>query len=128
VDTTLDKDKTELGVLILTVPLKMLTNLNSFLNKHVKILRDLRGKTVGLEDTNNLLSSDGVNRGDTVGITKHYTNLRRTKTLLGKLAYMILNIGARDLGPRRRGALVRLGTLRDTLSRCMHTSHAKGLR
>jgi hypothetical protein len=128
VDTTLDEDKTELGVLVLTVSLKMLTNLNSLLDKHVKILGDLGGKSVSLEDTNNLLSSNGMNRGDTVGITKHNTNLRRTKTLLGKLAYVLLNISGRDLGPRGRGALVRLGTLRDTLSRCVHTSHAKKLK
>ena len=70
VDSRFDQNKTELGVLILSVFLQMLTDLDSLLDKHVKILGDLRGKTVGLEKTNNLLSGDGLDLGDTVGVTQ----------------------------------------------------------
>jgi hypothetical protein len=45
VDTAFDKDKSELRVLVLLVALKVLSNGDSLLNKHIKILRDLRGKT-----------------------------------------------------------------------------------
>ena len=44
-DTAFNKDKSELRVLVLLVALKVLSNGDSLLNKHIKILRDLRGKT-----------------------------------------------------------------------------------
>ena len=129
-DSRFDQNKTELGVLILSVSLQMLTDLDSLLDKHVKILGDLRGKTVGLEKTNNLLSGDGLDLGDTVGVTQDDTNLGGGQTLLCKLANVFFDIRGRDLQPRRRSALVRAGTLRDTLSGSMHTTHGaeKGKR
>jgi len=123
VDTALDKNQTELGVLILTVALQMLTHLNSLLDKHVQILGDFRGKTVGLEDTHNLLSGDRVNLGDTVGVTEDDTDLGGGKTLLGELTDVLLNVGGRNLAPTGGSAFVRFGTLRDTLSWCVHASH-----
>jgi len=123
VDSGFDQNKTELGVLVLSVLFQMLTDLDSFLDKHVKILRNLRGKTVGLKKTDNLLSGDGLDLGDTIGVTQDHTNLGRGQTLLGKLANVFLNISGRDFQPRRRRALVRAGTLRDTLSGSMHTTH-----
>ena len=125
-DSGLNKNQAELGVLILAVCIQMLTDLDSLLDKHVQILRDLRSQSVGLEDTNDLLASDGLDLGDTVGVTKDDTNLRRSQTLLGELADVFFNIGSRDLEPRRRSALVRAGTLGDTLSGSMHTTHAVG--
>jgi hypothetical protein len=44
-DTALNKNETELGVLILSVLFKMLANSNSLLDQMVKIFRDLGGKT-----------------------------------------------------------------------------------
>jgi hypothetical protein len=102
----------------------MLSDLDGLLDKHVKILRDLGGKTIGLEHTDDLLSSYRLDLGDTVGISQDDTNLRGGKALLGKLADVILNIGGRDLQPRWRRALVRESSLGDTLSWCMHTTHA----
>jgi hypothetical protein len=124
VDSGLDKNQAELGVLVLSVLLQVLTDLDSLLDKHVQILWDLRSQTVGLEDTNDLLASDRLDLGDTVGVTKDDTDLRRSQTLLGKFADVFFNIGSRDLEPRRRSALVRAGTLRDTLAGSVHTTHA----
>jgi hypothetical protein len=101
----------------------MLTDLNSLLDKHVQILGDFRGKTVGLEDTHNLLSSDRANLGDSVRITEDDTNLGGGKTLLGELADVLLNVGGRNLAPTGGSAFVRAGTLGDTLSWCVHASH-----
>jgi len=123
VDTALNKNQAELGVLILTVALQMLTHLNSLLDKHVQILRDFRGKTMGLEDTHNLLTGNRADLGDTVGVTEDDTNLGGGKTLLGELADVLLNVGARHLAPTGGSAFVRAGTLRDTLSWCVHASH-----
>jgi hypothetical protein len=123
VDTALDKNQAELGVLILTVALQVLTNLNSLLDKHVQILWDFRGKTVGLEDTHNLLSGNRADLSDSVRVTKDDTNLGGGKTLLGELADVLLNVGSRNLAPTGGSAFVRAGTLGDTLSWCVHASH-----
>jgi hypothetical protein len=123
VDSGFDQNKTELRVLVLSVLVQVLTNLDCFLDKHVKILRNLRGKTVGLKKTDNLLSGDRLHLGDTIGVTQDDTNLRGGQTLLCKLANVFFNIRGGDFQPRRRRALVRAGTLGDTLSGSMHTTH-----
>jgi hypothetical protein len=96
VDPRFDQNQSELGVLILAVAIQMLTDLNSLLDKHVKILGDLGGKSIGLEDANNLLSSDRLDLGNTIGIPEDDTNLRRGQTLLSELAHMFLDVGGRD--------------------------------
>lgn len=106
VDTRLNKNQTELGVLVLAVAFKMLTNLYSLLDKHVKILWNLWSKSVSLEDTYDLLSSYRLNLSDTVGITKDNSDLGWGKTLLSELAYVLLNISSRNLQPRWWRALV----------------------
>lgn len=58
-NAALDQDEPELRVLILTITLQMLTNLDSLLNKHVQILRDLRGESVRLENAHDLLAGNG---------------------------------------------------------------------
>ena len=47
------------------------------------------------------------------------------QTTHGKLADVFLNIVGGDLEPRRRRALVWEGSLGDTLSWCVHTTHAE---
>jgi len=102
----------------------MLTDLDGFLDKHVQILGNFRGKTVCLEDAHNLLSGDAGDLGDTVGVTKDDTNLGGGKTLLRKLANLLFNVSGRELAPTGGSALVRASALGDTLSWCMKTSHA----
>ena len=124
VDSGFNQNEAEFRVLILTILLQMLTDLDGLLDKHVKILGDFRGKSVSLKDADNLLASDGLDLCDTIGVSENDTNLRRSQTLLGELADVVLNISGGDLKPRRGSALIRLGALGDTLSWCMHTSHA----
>jgi hypothetical protein len=125
VDSGFDQNQSEFRVLVLSVSLQVLADLDSLLDKHVKILGNFGCKAVGLEDTDNLLTSDGLDLGNTIRVTQDNTNLGGGQTLLGELADVFLDIGSRNLAPRRRSALVGEGTLRDTLSRCMHTTHAK---
>jgi hypothetical protein len=125
VDSGFDQNQSKLGVLVLSVSLQVPTNLNGLLDKHVQVFGNFRGKAVGLEDSNNLLSGDRLDLGNTIGVTQDDTNLRGGQTLLGKLAHVVFDIGSRDLVPRRRSALVRKGTLGDTLSGSMHTTHAE---
>lgn len=46
-DTGLDQDEAELGVLVLAVGLQVLADCNRLLDEMPEILRDLRGKTYG---------------------------------------------------------------------------------
>jgi hypothetical protein len=75
VDSALDKDQSELGVLVLLVAVKMLAHGNSLLDEHVKVLGDLRGEGVLLQDSEDLVSGHASHLGDTVGVTKDDTNL-----------------------------------------------------
>ncbi len=124
-DSGFNQDQSELRVLVLSVSLQMFTDLNSLLDKHVKILGYLGCKSVGFQDTYDLLTSDGFHLRNTVRVTQDDTNLGWGQALLGELADVFLNIGCRDLAPRWRSALVRQGTLGDTLSGSMHTTHAE---
>lgn len=65
-DTGLDQNKTELGIEVLAVDLEVLTDVNSLLDQEVQILGDLRGETIGLEDTNDLGTSNVLDQSDTV--------------------------------------------------------------
>ena len=98
-DTGLDKDQSELGVLVLSVGVHMLLDGNSLLDKHVKILRDGRGKAVLLKDAEDLVAGDSLDLCDTVGITKDHTDLGRGKTLLGELAHVLLDLCRGSLDP-----------------------------
>ena len=102
----------------------MLTDLNSLLDEHVKILRDVRGKSVGLQKTNNLLSSDSLDLGNAIGVTKNDTNLGGSQTLLGQLAHMFLHICSRDLEPGWWRPFVWQSTLGNTLTWTMQTTHS----
>ena len=124
-DSGFDQNQSEFRVFVLSVSFQMLANLNGFLDKHVKILRDFGGESISLQNTNNLLSGDRLDLRDAVGVTQNNPNLRRSETLLGKLADVIFDICSRNLVPRRRRSLVREGTLGDTLSGSMHTTHAE---
>ncbi len=123
-NTTLNQNETELGILILPVPLQMLPNLHGLLDQHVQILWNFRCEAVGLEDTDNLLSSDGLDLCNAVGITEDDTDLGGGETLLGEFANVFLNVGGGDFEPRWWGAFVGEGTFGDTLSWCVHASHA----
>uniref|UniRef100_A0A7S3LX87 Uncharacterized protein n=1 Tax=Palpitomonas bilix TaxID=652834 RepID=A0A7S3LX87_9EUKA len=85
VDPALDENKMELGILILPVPLKMLANIHSLLDEAVKILGDLRGETLGLEDTDDGVASDNLHAGHGLRVTEKDTNLRGGKSLSGEL-------------------------------------------
>ncbi|KAK8484089.1 hypothetical protein V6N13_104926 [Hibiscus sabdariffa] len=65
VNPTLNKDQPELGILILPVPLQMLADGNGLLDEVIQILRNFRGKTVGLEDTQDLATSNTLNLSNT---------------------------------------------------------------
>jgi len=75
VDSALNANEAELGVSVLAELFKMLADSNGLLDEHVQVFGDLGGKTVLLEDSENLGAGDTLNLGDTVGISKSNTDL-----------------------------------------------------
>lgn len=81
VDTGFDQNQAELGVLVVAVALQVLADRNSLLDQVVEILRNLGGETLLLQDTEDLLTSDGLDLTNTMSITENDTNLRGRQTL-----------------------------------------------
>jgi len=102
VDTGLDENETELGVLVLSVALEMLADGDSLLDQHVEILWDFWGEAIGLEDSENLVTSDHLNLRNTMRISEDNTDLRWSSTLLRKLADLVHDLLGGGLEPRRR--------------------------
>ena len=57
-DPALNKNESELGVLVLPVPLKMLPDGDGLLDQVVAVLGQLGGHALALQDTQNLVASD----------------------------------------------------------------------
>lgn len=91
VDSRFDQNQSKLGVLVLSVSLKVLSDRDSLLDKEVQVLWDLWGKTVRLEDSHNLVTGDNLGLRNSVSISQNDTNLRWSKTLLGVLQNLVNN-------------------------------------
>ncbi len=85
VNSALDEDESELAVLILSVSLQVLPNVDSLLDEVVEVLGNFGSETVLLQDSENLVTSNTLNLGDTVVVSEDDTDLRRRGALLGEL-------------------------------------------
>ena len=74
-DSGLDQNKSELGVLVLFVSLQVLSNLDSLLNQHVQILGDGGGEASLLQDSEDLGASNTLDLGDSVRISEDDADL-----------------------------------------------------
>jgi len=104
VDTGLDENEAELGVLILSISLEMLTDGNSLLDQHVQIFWDLWCKAIRLEDSKNLVTSNNLDLCNTVRISEDNTNLRWSCAFLCKFANLVDDLLGGCLQPRRRSS------------------------
>lgn len=84
VDAGFDEDEAEFGILVFSVDLEVLADSNSLLDEMPQVLWDRGCKTLGLQDSQNLVTSHKSDLWDTMGITKGDTNLRRSETLSGE--------------------------------------------
>jgi len=123
VDARLNKNQTELGVLVLAVLLKVLAYGHGLLDEEVQILGDLRSKTVALEDSQDLVASNALDLGNSMRITQDDADLRGRETLSGELADLVTKILRRDLEPRGRSAAVGQSRAGNTLARSVHATH-----
>lgn len=67
----------------------------------------MRSETVGLQDTEDLVTGDGLDLGDTVRVTEDDTDLGRGQTLASELEDVLLDLLSGDLEPSGSRALVR---------------------
>lgn len=92
-------------------------------DKVVQVLGNLRSKTLALENTQDLVTSDRAHLGHTVAVTELSTDLRRSNTLTSELNDLLDDLLWRSLEPGRRVAAVRESRLADTLTvRCRSAS------
>lgn len=101
VDSRFDQNQSELRVLVLSVSLQVLSDRDSLLDQEVKVLWDLRGQTVRLEDSQDLVAGDNLGLGNTVSVSQDNTNLRRSQTLSGVLDNLLNDLVRGQLEPRR---------------------------
>merc|ERR1719336_1264920 len=123
VDPALNKNESELGVLVLPVPLKMLPDGDGLLDQVVAVLGQLGGHALALQDTQNLVASDEANLGNTVTVPENDTDLGGGQTLLGQFVDLILDLVRSQLQPLGHGPPVGEGGLGDTLAWSVHTTH-----
>ena len=145
VDTRLDQNEAELRVGVVAVALEVLANGDSLLDQVVEVLRDLGGKAVGLKNTENLVSSDGLDLSDSVRVAEDDADLRGGKSLArepgnksrevsmlfevhsdmihSSLEDLVLDLVGRDLEPAGRRALVGKRRAGDSLVGVVHASH-----
>jgi len=128
VDTGLDENEAELGILVLTVALKMLADRDGLLDQHVKVLWELRGEGILFQDTKDLVTSDNLHLRDTVRISEQDTYLRGSGTLTGELADLVDNLVGGGLEPAWGGPRVGDGGRRDSLSIRVKATHFWRLR
>lgn len=71
-------------------------------------------------------TGDGLDLGNTVGVTEDDTDLRGRGTLPGELADLVRDLVGRGLEPRRRVPRVRDRRRRDTLALAVKPAHFVG--
>lgn len=99
VDSRLNQNQSELGVLVLSVSLQVLSDRDSLLDQEVQVLWDLWSQTVGLQDSQDLVTSDDLGLRNTVSISQDNTNLRWGQTLSGVLDNLLDNVVRAQLEP-----------------------------
>ena len=82
----------------------------------VQVLGDLRGETLALEDTQDLVTRHEADLSNTVAVTEGRTDLRRGNTLTSELHNVLDHLLGSGLQPRRRSAAVRQSGLANALS------------
>lgn len=98
-DSGFDQNQSELGVLVLSVSLQVLSDRYSLLDQVVQVFRDLWSQTVGLQDSQDLVTSDNFGLRNSVSISQDNTDLRRSQTLSGVLDDLLNDVIGRQLEP-----------------------------
>lgn len=122
-DPGLDEDKTELGVLVFPVGLEVLADGNRLFDEVPEVLRDGWAKSVGFEDTKDLVAGDEADLGDAVRVAEDDTDLGGGEALPGEFDDLVDDVLWGRLEPRRGGAAVWESGGRNALSGSVHATH-----
>ena len=79
------------------------------MREKTEAIQESEAITMGLEDTEDLVTSDKAHLGDTVRVTEGDTDLRGGQALTSKLNDVINDVLGGSLEPCRRGATIREG-------------------
>ena len=119
----LDQNEMELGVLVLSILLEVLAHGDGLLDEVVEVLRQIGAHTSELQQTQDLVTSDALDLGDTHAVTESDTDLRGGHTLLSQLADLLNDVLRSHLDPRSGLALVRQSGAAHTLTLAVHATH-----
>ena len=95
VDSWLFNCEPILSVLIVSILFQMLSDWESFFDQMVKILRDFSCQSFFFQNSLDFLSRKKSDLGDSIWVSKDYTNLWFSKSLFGVFDNQILNIFGR---------------------------------
>ena len=104
-DTALNQNQPKLWVLILSVALQMLSDGHRLLNQMVEVFGQSRCQTLLLKDSEDLISGNPSDLSHSVPVSKHYTNLWGSHTLLRQFANLFHDIIGSQFKPllQRKG-------------------------
>ena len=115
-DSRFDQNQSELRVLVLSVSFQVLSDRDSLLDQEVQVFWDFWSQTVGLQDSQDLVTSDNLGLGNTVSISQDNTDLGRSQTLSGVLDDLFNNFVSGELEPSWSVSRVWNGGGGDTLT------------
>jgi len=100
VDTRLNQNQTELGVLVLAIALQMLADADGLLDQMVEVLGQTGRQALGLEHAQDLVARDEADLTNTMRISQNDTDLRWCQPLLGQFVDLLFDIVGRQFQPR----------------------------
>ena len=115
-DAALNKNESELGVLVLSELLEMLPDGDSLLDQVVQILGNLGSQTVLLQDSEDFAASDTLDLGDAHSVSEGNADLRWGAALLGQLDNLLNEVASADLHPGWRRLSVGEASASDTFA------------
>ncbi len=127
VDSALDENKSELAVLVLSVSLQVLSNVDSLLDQVVEVLGDLGGETVLLQNSEDLVSGHSLDLGNAVVVSKEDANLRGGGALLGELNNLFNQFVSGDLNPAGGSTSGGEASASNTLTIGVHSTHLSSI-
>ncbi len=98
-DSALNENEAELGILVFSELLKMLSDGDGLLDKVVKVLGHLGSQAVLLQDSENFAASDTLNLGNASSVSESDADLGWGAALLGKLDDLFNEVASADLDP-----------------------------
>ena len=84
-DSAFNENQSELGVLVASAFLQVLSDVHSLLDQMVKVFWDLRGEANFLQDSEDFAAGDALHLWNTNSVSKSDTDLRWRVAFLGEL-------------------------------------------